>query len=279
MRTNRVKQTCSTVLSAGLLLTAAAAAQQQPVGYDDTPKLPGLPWKVHDPNRPVPPVVAPGASFSDMAAAPADAVVLFDGTDLSKWQKTNGDDAEWKVENGYMEVTPTGSIRTRDEFGDFQLHLEFATPAKVESNSQGRGNSGVMIYGDYEVQILDSYENRSYADGQAGALYGQTPPLVNSARPPGAWQTYDIIFEAPRWEDGELTKKAHVTVIHNGVVIHHRKEYIGRTIHRRVGVYDRPHEPRGWIGLQDHRNPTRFRNVWIRELPGYDRGGRSPLLP
>ena len=115
----------------------------------------------------------------------------------------------------------------------------------MESNSQGRGNSGVMIYGDYEVQILDSYENRSYADGQAGALYGQTPPMVNSSRAPGAWQTYDIIFEAPRWKDGELTKKAHVTVIHNGVVIHHRKEYIGRTIHRRVGVYDRPHEPRG----------------------------------
>ncbi len=260
-------------LAAGLLLTAAAAAQQQPVGYDDTPELPGLPWKVHDPNRPLPPVVAPGASFSDMAAAPADAVVLFDGTDLSKWQKAGGGDAEWKVENGYMEVTSTGSIRTRDEFGDFQLHLEFATPGQVESNSQGRGNSGVMIYGDYEVQILDSYENRTYADGQAGAIYGQTPPMVNAARPPGAWQTYDIIFEAPRWENGEVTKKAHVTVIHNGVVIHHRKEYIGRTIHRRVGVYDRPHEPRGWIGLQDHRNPTRFRNIWIRELPGYDRGG------
>ncbi|MCY3970617.1 MAG: DUF1080 domain-containing protein [Acidobacteria bacterium] len=273
MPVNRNKRMSCATLATGLLLTAAAVAQQQPVGYEDTPKLPGSPWKVHDPNRPVPPVVAPGASFSDMAAAPADAVVLFDGTDLSKWQKPNGDEPEWKVENGYMEVTSTGSIRTRDEFGDFQLHLEFATPAKVESNSQGRGNSGVMLYGDYEVQILDSYENRSYADGQAGALYGQTPPMVNSSRAPGVWQTYDIIFEGPRWENGELTKKAQVTVIHNGVVIHHKKEYIGRTVHRRVGVYDRPHEPRGWIGLQDHRNPTRFRNVWIRELPGYDSGG------
>ena len=272
MPVNRAKKIATAVVGACLPF-AVAAAQQQPVGYEDTPKLPGLPWKVHDPNRPVPPVVESGASFSDMAPAPADAVVLFDGTDLSKWRKPNGDDPEWKVENGYMEVTSTGSIRTRDEFGDFQLHLEFATPAKVESNSQGRGNSGVMIYGDYEVQILDSYENRSYADGQAGALYGQTPPMVNSSRAPGAWQTYDIVFEAPRWKDGELVKKANVTVLHNGVVIHHKKEYIGRTIHRRVGVYDRPHEPRGWIGLQDHRNSTRFRNIWIRELPGYDSGG------
>ncbi len=270
MSEKRRKQTVFTLLAAGLFATVAAAAQEQPVGYEDTPKLPGLPWKVHDPNRPAPPVVAPGDSFSEMAPAPADAVVLFDGKDLSKWQKGDGSDAEWKIEDDYMEVTRTGSIRTRDEFGDFQLHLEFATPARVESSSQGRGNSGVMIYGAYEVQILDSYENRTYADGQAGAIYGQTPPLVNASRPPGAWQTYDIIFEAPRWKDGDLMQSAYVTVIHNGVVIHHRKEYIGRTMHRRVGVYDRPHAPRGYIELQDHSNPTRFRNVWIRELSGYD---------
>ncbi len=271
--TGRTRTATRIAVGAGLLLTAAVALPQQPVGYEDTPKLPGLPWKVHDPQRPLPPVVAPGASFSEMAAPPADAVVLFDGTDLSKWQKGNGEPAGWKVESGFMEVTRTGSIRTRDEFGDFQLHLEFATPGEVAGSSQGRGNSGVMIYGDYEIQILDSYRNRTYADGQAAAIYGQTPPAVNASRAPGVWQTYEIVFEAPRWKNGELTKKAHVTVIHNGVVVHHRKEYIGRTIHRRVGVYDRPHPPRGWIGLQDHGNPIRFRNIWIRELPGYADGG------
>ena len=244
-----------------------------PTGYTDTPQLPDQKWKVHDDERPRPPVVTPGESFSHGAPAPSDAVVLFDGTDLSKWknQKT-GEAATWKVENGYMEVAPkTGTIMTKDEFGDFQLHLEFATPEEVVSASQGRGNSGVIIYGKYEIQVLDSYNNKSYADGQAGAMYGQFPPLRNAAKKPGEWQSYDIIFEAPRWEGEELVKKASVTVIHNGVVLHNRKEFIGAVSHRNVGKYSK-HPPKGPIVLQDHGNPMRFRNIWIREIGEYDQG-------
>lgn len=243
-----------------------------PTGYTDTPFLPGQKWRVHDDARPRPAVVTPGGKFSDMAPPPSDAIVLFDGTDLSNFEKQKGGAAGWKVENGYMEVAPrSGTIQTKGKFGDFQLHIEFATPTKVEGHSQGRGNSGVIIYGKYEIQVLDSYNNKSYADGQAGALYGQYPPLFNAARKPGAWQTYDIIFETARWDkDGRLTKKTSVTVIHNGVVLHNRKEYIGAVSHRRVGNYNSPHPPEGPIVLQDHGNPTRFRNIWLRPLGEYD---------
>ena len=200
-------------------------------------------------------------------------MVLFDGSDLSQWVRAAGGEAGWKVENGHMTVVPrSGSISTRDTFGDFQLHLEFATPWEVVLNSQGRGNSGIMIYGEYEIQVLDSWNNRTYPDGQAAAIYGQLPPRVNASRPPGSWQTYDIVFEAPRWEDGRPTKKANVTVLHNGVLVHHRQEYIGETIHRQVGTYTEPHPPSGPIILQDHGDPIRYRNIWIRELSGYDEG-------
>jgi hypothetical protein len=240
-------------------------------GYKDTPKLPDQPWLVHDSDRPVPHIVTPGATFSHGAPAPSDAAVLFDGTDLSQWKSDKGA-AGWKVENGYMEVVKdSGNIRTKAEFGDFQLHLEFATPAKVEGNSQGRGNSGVLIYGRYEVQVLDSYENPTYPDGQVGAMYGQFPPLATAPKKPGEWQSYDIIFEAPRWDENQtLTKRANVTVLLNGVVLHHKKEYIGDSVHREVGKYH-PHPPRGPIMLQEHHNPTRFRNIWIRNLGEYDK--------
>lgn len=242
------------------------------VGYTDTAFLPGGKWRVHDANRPTPPVVAPGERFSHEAPPPADAVVLFDGKDLSKWQTDGGAPARWKVENGYMEVVKdTGSIRTKDEFGDFQLHLEFATPAVVKGNSQDRGNSGVLVYGRYEVQVLDSYDNVTYADGQCGALYGQSPPLANASKKPGEWQTYDIIFETARWDEArKLVKPANVTVIHNGVVLHHKKELIGEVQHRELARYGNPHPPRGPIQLQDHGNPMRFRNIWIRPLRDYD---------
>jgi hypothetical protein len=246
----------------------------QDLGYRDTPQIPGTPWRVHDADRPRPPVIAPGATFSHLAPAPADAIVLFDGKDLTKWTDSKGADARWKVGDGVFEtVRGTGMIRTRDKFTDFQLHLEFATPETVRGSSQGRGNSGVMINGMYEVQILDSYENPTYADGQAGALYGQQPPVVNASKPPGQWQTYDIIFESPRWNAaGELVKKAAVTVIHNGVVLHHRQEYFGRTdgiggiAHKSLGTYGKPHPPAVYIELQDHNNPVRFRNIWAREI-------------
>lgn len=249
------------------------SAQQPNVGYTDTPLIPGTKWHVHDPNRPQPRVVTPGDVFSHKAPAPSDAIVLFDGKDLSSWQVENGGPAKWKIENGYMEVAPkSGNIRTKQKFADFQLHLEFATPAKVDGSSQGRGNSGVLLNGIYEVQVLDSFNNKTYPDGQCGALYGQSPPLVNASKPPGEWQSYDIIFESPRWDaNGTLLKKANVTVIHNGVVLHHKKEYIGHTPHREVGHYKRPHPPEVFIELQDHNNPMRFRNIWLRSLGEYDK--------
>lgn len=257
-----------------LLLTVTICPAAESLGYTDTPIIPGTKWHVHDSERPRPPVVTPGATFSHLAPAPSDAVVLFDGKDVSKWSDRNGGDAKWILRDGALEsVRGTGMIRTRDKFTDFQLHLEFATPANVQSNSQGRGNSGVMINGMYEVQVLDSYENPTYADGQAGALYGQHPPLVNASKPPGEWQTYEIVFESPRWNPaGELVKKAAVTVIHNGVVVQNHQEYFGRTdgigglAHKSLGSYGAPHDPAVFIELQDHNNPVRFRNIWIREL-------------
>ena len=142
---------------------------------------------------------------------------MFDGSDLSQWESSRGGEARWKVEDGHFETARrTGAIRTRDKFADFQLHLEFATPVLVRGNSQGRGNSGVIINGMYEVQVLDSYHNKTYPDGQCAAIYGQAPPLVNASKAPGQWQTYDIVFESPRWNEGELVKNANGTVIHNG---------------------------------------------------------------
>ena len=240
-------------------------------GYKDTPIIPGTKWHVHDPDRPKPRVVTSGTTFSDVAAPPSDAIVLFDGKDLSKWKQGDGSEAKWKVENGYMEVVPkSGILRTKDEFGDFQLHIEWATPAKVSGKGQGRGNNGLNIFGRYEIQILDSYENETYADGQAASIYGQTPPLVNASRKPGEWQTYDVIWEGPRWDGTNLVKKAYVTVLHNGVVVHHRRELHGFVNHRTVGDYKKVQE-KGPIELYEHGNPVRFRNIWIRPLGEYDK--------
>lgn len=245
----------------------APAPKEHPTGYADTPFLPGGKWRVHDDTRPRPKVITPGHASS----APSDAIILLDGSDLSEWVNVEGEPAQWTLRNGYMEVPPRdsagkGDIMTKRAFGDCQLHIEWATPHKVEGNSQGRGNSGLFFFGSYECQILDSYNNKSYADGQASAIYGFKPPLVNASRKPGEWQTYDIIFEAPGWDkDGKLTKKAYVTILHNGVVTQHRQEFLGGTGHRRVAEY-KQHAPKGSIKLQDHGNPTRFRNIWIREL-------------
>jgi hypothetical protein len=247
------------------------------LGYVDTPIIPGTEWRVHDGKRPQPRLVTPGTNFSHLAPAPSDAVVLFDGKDLSKWQTGRGGEPRWAVTNGYFETGRGGGIRTKDKWADFQLHLEFATPSRVSGSSQGRGNSGVMINGMYEVQVLDSFNNPTYPDGQAGALYGQTPPLVNASKPPGEWQSYDILFESPRWEGTNLVKKANVTVIHNGVVLHHKREYIGATDgiggvpHTSLGKYSQPHSPEMHIELQDHGNPVRYRNIWIRPMGEYDK--------
>lgn len=264
--------TCIGLLAAVVAFNPAAFAadEKKPEkrdGYKDTPIIPGTQWHVHDSDRPYPPIIKPGATFTQMAAAPGDAIVLFDGKDLSKWEHGNGSPAKWKIEDGYMEVVPkSGILRTKDKFQDFQLHLEFATPSKVEGKGQGRGNNGINIWGRFEVQVLDSFENKTYPDGQCGALYGQFPPLVNASRPPGEWQTYDIIFECPRWDaEGKLTKKAHMTVIHNGAVLHHRRELHGGTTHRNIINYGKPQES-GPIELYEHGNPVRFRNIWLRPL-------------
>lgn len=252
---------------------AAAEKPQKvyPTGYSDTPFLPGGKWRVHDDQRPRPKVVEPGESSA--SSAPSDAIVLFDGTSLENWVMAKGNStADWIVKDGYFEVPPKGqgvggSIRTKREFdGDLQLHIEWASPAKVESGSQGRGNSGVFFPGNFELQVLDSYNNKSYADGQASALYGWKPPLVNACRKPGEWQTYDIIFEAPKWDaEGNLLKKAYITVLHNGVLTHHRQAYLGSTGHKRVAHYKKV-SGAGPISLQNHGNPVRYRNVWVREL-------------
>jgi hypothetical protein len=267
-----MKSTKSLLVLLSFGTAIAVLAQDKPkLGYQNTPMIPGTQWHVHDGERPQPRVVTPGEAFSQKAPAPSDAIVLFDGKDFSKWRGKDGE-VKWKIENGYMETTTSGPIKTVDEFGDFQLHLEFATPEKVEGKGQGRGNNGVNIFGRYEVQILDSYENQTYPDGQAGAIYGQTPPLVNASKKPGEWQAYDIIWEGPRWDsEGKLTRKASVTVLHNGVLLHHKRELIGSTPHQRVGDYAKPHPEKGSIELYEHGNPVRFRNIWIRPVGEYDK--------
>ena len=195
-------------------------ANTAPIGYDDTPFIPGTKWRVHDGTRPQPRIVTPGAGSLENApgAPPSDAIVLFDGSDLSQWIGRDGA-ADWKVENGYMEVTRTGNIETREHFGNCQLHLEWAAPVEVKGDSQGRGNSGVFLMGNYEIQVLDGYENPTYADGITSAIYGQYPPLVNACRKPGEWQTYDIFFTAPCFGGQKLISPAYITVVHNGVLV------------------------------------------------------------
>lgn len=197
---------------------------------------------------------------------PSDAIVLFDGKDLSRWQGDNGSPAKWKLEDGAMVVNKTGSIHTKRGFGSCQLHIEWATPAKVEGNDQGRGNSGVFLMERYELQVLDSYENKTYYHGQAGAIYKQSAPLVNASRKPGEWQTYDVIFHAPRRDAaGKVVKPATFTVLHNGVLVQDHFEILGTTYNDQDPHYDQ-HADKLPISLQDHGNPVRYRNIWLREL-------------
>ncbi len=257
----------------GILAGTAAWAQDkkpnrfnQPTGYRDTPVLPLQRWKVHDIDRPKPAVVTPA---STPGGPPSDAIVLFDGKDLSHWTfrgKKDRPKVDWKLENGYMEVTPgAGDAVTKETFGDMQLHIEWSAPTEISGDSQWRANSGVLIMGMYEIQVLDSYNNPTYADGQAGAVYGQYPPLVNPIRKPGEWNVYDIIWEAPRFQGEDLARPAYVSVIFNGVVVQHRKEVIGRMAHRVVGTYQ-ARAPEMPLALQDHDVPVRYRNIWARKV-------------
>ena len=253
---------------------APPKGRTSPAGYSDTPVIPGQKWRVHDISRPAPRVVTPAAK---PGGAPSDAIVLFDGKDLSKWLSHGGEKgnrqavaAAWKVKDGYTEVVHNaGDIYTKEKFGDMQLHIEWAAPAEVDGSSQWRGNSGVLLMGHYEIQVLDSYNNPTYADGQAGAIYGQWPPLVNASRKPGEWQTYDIAFEAPRFEGSKLVKAGNVTIFHNGVLLHNRKEIMGRVEHRKVATY-LPHDAEEPLALQNHDTLVRYRNIWVRRLTPYD---------
>jgi hypothetical protein len=232
-----------------------------------TAGIPGTPWRIHDPARPQPPVISPGATAAD---PPSDAIVLFGGQDLSRWVHVRQGQrvpAEWPVAGGYFETAAgKGSIYTRESFGSVQMHVEFATPTTVVGTSQGRGNSGVKFMDLYEVQILDSFDNPTYADGMAAAIYGEYPPLVNAARRPGAWQTYDIVFEAPEFNGATLVKPAYLTVFWNGVLVQPRRQVMGPTSATATVHAYAPHAAELPLSLQDHSNPVRFRNVWIRRL-------------
>lgn len=237
-------------------------------GLDNTPVIPGLPWRIHDANRPQPPVVKPPAR---PGGPPSDAIVLFDGTDLSRWGVRNqaGEftTPDWPMANGVMTAGP-GTLTTRDNYGDVQLHVEFAMPTPVTGTSQGRGNSGLIFMGRYELQILDSYNNRTYADGMNAAIYGEWPPMVNIAAPPGEWQTFDILFEAPRFRGTALLAPAYFTVLWNGAVVHNRQAVAGPTALLTVHQYT-PHDAELPLSIQG-RAPVRFRNIWIRRIKGYD---------
>ena len=246
------------------LATQFAVGQEKNPGYTNTPVLPDG-FRVHDALRPRPPVVDPGPGSKAPTRAPKDATVLFDGTNLEAWKGRKGA-AKWKlVEDGAMEVNRTGDIQTKAEFGDCQLHVEWMAPPP-KGHSQGRGNSGVFFFGRYEVQVLDSFENPTYADGQAAAIYGQKPPYVNATRPPGQWNVYDIVFIAPRFDaEGAVKSPARLTVVHNGIVVQLDEELLGPTSHKSLPKY-RVHGSKGPVKLQDHGNPMRFRNIWVRPI-------------
>ena len=228
-------------------------------GYRDTPKLPWCQWLVHDPDRPAPKRVDPGQP-APPAPVPSDAIVLFDGKDVSKW-KALGD---WKVADGCL-VSGNSHFATKDSFGDMQLHLEWLAPAGFEGPWYNRGNNGVMLMGRYEIQIFDSFNEKIYPDGACAAIYGQTPPLVNATRPPGQWQSYDILFTAPRFEGEKLVAPARVTLLHNGVLVQLNEEIHGETGHRVVAAYTEK-TSQGPLGFGGHGCPVRFRNIWLRPL-------------
>lgn len=263
----------STSLTFCAALSLASAGLAANVGhpfYGDAPDE-HHPWAIHDPNRPQPMVVAPG-TFSSQAQPgmpPADAVMLFDGTDVSKWEADEGTGVptKWVVKHGAMECVPgSGYVRTKEHFGDCQLHVEWAAPTKAEGESQGRGNSGVFLMGLVEIQVLDNYNNPTYPDGFAGSVYGVNPPLANALRPPGQFQTYDIVFRRPVYKDGQQLDPGYVTVFENGVLVQDHTPLEGGTGHM---SRSKPREfpATGPLKLQDHGNPVRYRNIWYRPLP------------
>lgn len=236
-------------------------------GYKDTPKLPWCEWLCHDPDRPAPPRVDPGpapAPAPAPAPVPADAIVLFDGHDLAKWRETPG----WTIQDGCL-VSGEGVFATKANFGSAQIHVEFMGPAHFEGPWYNRGNNGVMLMGLYEIQIFDSFNEKIYPDGQCAAIYGQTPPLVNVTRPPGQWQSFDIVFTAPKFDGDKLVAPARVTMFHNGVLVHLNDEIHGETGHRIAPEYNQK-VSRGPLAFGGHGCPVRFRNIWLRPLSGHE---------
>jgi hypothetical protein len=227
-------------------------------GYKDTPKLPWCEWLVHDPDRPAPRRINPGPALPPVPA-PGDAVVLFDGRNLDLWQPH-----KWKLESGEL-VAGEGNLTSKAEFGNCQIHLEWLAPANFKGPWYDQGNNGVMLMGLYEIQIFDSFNEKLYPDGQAAAIYGQTPPLVNVTRPPGEWQTFDIFFTAPVFAGGKLKEPARVTMLHNGVLVHLNELVHGETGHRIVPEY-KQQVSAGPLVFNGHGCPVRFRNIWVRRL-------------
>lgn len=245
------------------------------IGYTGTPRQPYSRWHVHDPERPRPETVRPRTGV--FTPPPPDAVVLFDGSGLSAWTHVKEYATKWVIDEGLLRVAPyvddasASDIETRRAFGDIQMHIEWRIPAEVDGIAQSRGNSGVFLMGRYEIQILDSFENPTYADGQAAAIYGWMPPLINASLPPGQWQSYDIVFEAPRFGEVELVSPAFITLFHNGVLVHHRQALPGEPTHQRIKPYEM-HGAAAPIRLQNHRSPVEFRNIWVREVESINGG-------
>lgn len=245
------------IITFGLAMILFLVVQQKVSAQVKDPKATEV-WE------PVPEKIQPG----ERGLPPSDAIVLFDGTNLDAWKSRfkEGQGAEWKVENGYMEVVKgKGDIMTKEVFGDMQLHIEWSAPTEIVSEGQGRGNSGVFLQERYEIQVLDSYESQTYSNGQAASIYKQSIPLVNATVEPGQWNVYDIIYKAPRFNDaGIKIADAYVTVIHNGVVVQNHQRILGTTEY--IGMPKNPAHGDGAIILQDHSNPVRFRNIWLRKL-------------
>lgn len=252
---------------------AGGIANAEIHGYPDGPKLPGLPYSVHDPARPQPPVIVPAGAVS--VKPPSDAKVLFDGTSLDAWNSAGGGPAQWLVKDGAM-IANGKDMQTKESFGAIQLHFEWRAPAGRKVDGQSGGNSGAFLMGLYEVQVLQSHNNPTYPDGQAGALYGQLPPLVNATLPQGEWQSYDIAFEPPVYADGKVTRPAKVTVIHNGIVVQNGESYLGPTQHQKLASYPPTHPETAPLRLQFHGDPMEYRNMWIRPLGKRDQAAPAP---
>lgn len=264
----RILLTVSATSILGTALTAMAADPELVhakngsgiYGYRDTPVMPWCGFRVHDPDRPAPKRVKVSPAPDRPAAPPSDAIVLFDGKDLSKWEKS-----DWKVIDNQLEAG-NQELATKESFGDCQLHIEWMGPVNFKGPWYNQGNNGVNLLGVYEIQIFDSWNEKIYPDGMSGAVYGQTPPMVNACLPPGEWQAFDILFTAPVFEDQKLIKPARVTVLYNGVLVQLNQEIYGEAVHRRLPEYNQKLS-KAPLTLGGHGCPVRFRNIWIRPLP------------